>query len=402
MTPTSVTSADIVVIGAGIHGASVAYNLARRVPDASIVVLDRETAGAGATAASAAMLMHQTDDESITRLASLSIDRYRNLSDELAVDIGLRQTGSILFSTTLEASERLADLARFQQSLGILTTIVDGAEAEALSGGVLSRSGIVTATYCESDGYVIAPAVVQAYLDYATRHGTTFRPHTAACGILIEEKSVVGVLLNNDEIIATHCVVNCAGARAREVGRWAGIELPIKRSHRNMLLLQANASNHHTMPIIEDVDTGWYFRQHPKGVLMGVGPTNWLGEDRASQDATYDPSYEAAAADYLSDRAPSLLPFTTISTWAGSRPMLDPVVVRIREGSDGHPIVGGVADVGGLYLSCAWGAFGVTLAPIGGELAAQIICGEKPSVDVAPFSWARFTTNHTRQVGATK
>lgn len=388
------------MIGAGIHGASVAYNLVRRLPDAQIVVLDRATAGGGATAASAAMLMHQTDDEDITRLAHLSIDRYRTLAETLHTDIGLRQTGSILFSTTATTSKRLADLAEFQQSLGIATTVVDGTEAEALSGGLLSRKGIVTATYCESDGYVIAPAVVQGYLDYATDHGTVFRPHTAACGLVIEDEHVAGVVVEGNEVIETSCVVNCAGSRAREVGLWAGVELPIKRSHRNMLLLKASTPNHNTIPIIEDVDSGWYFRQHPEGVLMGVGPTNWLDEDRASFDATYDPSYEDAATDYLGERAPSLLPFSKIRTWAGSRPMLDPVVVRVREGLDGHPIVGGVAEVGGFYLSCAWGAFGVTLAPIGGELAAQAICGQKPTVDVAPFSWARFTAGAATHVGA--
>lgn len=398
--PTTDTAADIVVIGAGIHGASVAYNLSRRLCDAKIVVLDQAAAGAGATAASAAMLMHQTDDEDITRLAHLSIDRYRALAETLNVEIGLRQTGSILFSTTAQTSKRLVELAKYQQSLGIATIVIDGNEAEALSGGFLSGAGIVTATYCESDGYVIAPAVVDGYLDYATSHGTTFRPHTAACGIVIDDDHIAGVVLEGDELIETSCVVNCAGSRARDVGRWAGVELPIKRSHRNMLLLKAHRPNHHTIPIVEDVDSGWYFRQHPDGILMGVGPTNWLDDDRASFDATYDPRYEAAATQYLSVRAPSLLPFTTLRTWAGSRPMLDPVVVRVREGLDGHPIVGGVADIGGLYLSCAWGAFGVTLAPIGGELAAQAICGEKPTVDLAPFSWARFAANDAAQAGA--
>ncbi len=394
------TAADIVVIGAGIHGASVAYNLARRLPDAHVVVLDRANAAAGATAASAAMLMHQTDDKDTTRLAHLSIDRYRSLAETLRVDIGLQQTGSILFSTTTQTSERLVELAEYQQSLGVATKVIDGSEAEALSDGLLSRTGIVTATYCESDGYVIAPAVVRGYLDYATSHGMTFRQHTAACGLVIENGHVAGVQLAGDEIIDTSCVVNCAGSRAREVGLWADVELPIKRSHRNMLLLKASKPNHQTFPIIEDVDTGWYFRQHPEGVLMGVGPTNWLDDDRASCDATYDPSYEDAATDYLGERAPSLLPFSKIRTWAGSRPMLDPVVVRVREGVDGHPIVGGVAEVGGFYLSCAWGAFGVTLAPIGGELAAQAVCGQKPTVDVAPFSWARFTARATDQIGA--
>lgn len=394
------TSADIVVIGAGIHGASVAYNLSQRLHDAHIVVLDRADAGGGATSASAAMLMHQTDDEDITRLAHLSINRYRALAKSLQVDIGLRQTGSILFSTTETTSKRLVELADYQQSLGIETIVVDGGEAETLSSGLLSGTGIVTATYCESDGYVIAPAVVEGYLKYATCHGTTLRSYTAACGMVVEDGNIAGVRLDSGELIKTGCVVNCAGSRAPEVGLWAGIELPIKRSHRNMLLLETSKPHHHLIPIIEDVDTGWYFRQHPKGVLMGVGPTNWLDDDRASFDATYDPSYEGAAIDYLRERAPSLLPFTKLHAWAGSRPMLDPVVVRLREGVDGHPIVGGVSDVGGFYLSCAWGAFGVTLAPIGGELAAQAICGEKPTVDVAPFSWARFTARDTARAGA--
>lgn len=389
----SESAADIVVVGAGIHGASVAYNLAKRLDDAEIVVLDSAQGGAGATAASAAMLMHQTDDESITKLAHLSIARYRDLAQSLDVDIGLRQTGSILFSTTTEMSRRLVALAEYQQSLGIETRVIDGSEVEKLTGSVVLGADIVAATYCASDGYVAAPAVVKGYLHSAQGMGATFRPDTPAVGLTLEDRHVTGVQLSSGEIITTTCVVNCAGARAREVGLWAGIDLPILRSHRNMLLLKATSASHSTVPIVEDVDSGWYFRQHPEGVLMGVGPTDWLDEAHASSDATYHSRYEADAAAYLEKRAPSLAPLATVRTWAGSRPMLDPVALRVREGVDGHPIVGGVSEAPGLYLSCAWGAFGVTLAPIGGELAAQAVCGEKPTVDPAPFAWARFTAN---------
>jgi len=389
--PSKQTAADIVVIGAGIHGASVAYNLATRLSGAEIVVLDRAERGGGATAASAAMLMHQTDDESITRLARLSIERYRELANTLRVDIGLHQTGSILFSTSDKGGKRLVALAEFQRSLGVETDVIDGSEVEVLTGGVVSGDGIAAATYCPSDGYVAARAVVDGYLDFAERRGATVRPNTAAVELMLDNQQVVGVKLDSGEVIDTDCVVNCAGARAREVGLWAGIDLPIKRSHRNMLLLKVDEPGRRRVPIVEDVDSGWYFRRHPDGVLMGVGPTNWLDEDQASLDATYDSQYEAVAAEYLEARAPSLAPLATVETWAGSRPMLDPVVVRHREGADGHPIVGGVAGTTGLYLSCAWGAFGVTLAPIGGELAAQAVCGEKPTVDTAPLSWARFS-----------
>ncbi|HEY3946544.1 MAG TPA: FAD-dependent oxidoreductase [Solirubrobacteraceae bacterium] len=389
------TKADIVVIGAGIHGASVVHSLSRRLPDAQIVVIDLGDAGMGATAASAAMLMHQTDDEDLTRLAQLSIERYASWADSGDLKIHFNLTGSILFSTTATASKRLQDHIRYQQALGIPTTEIDGDTVEALTKGLISRSGILAASYCESDGYVVAREVVDGFLGYAIDRGATFRPRAAASNIVVEDGQVAGVVLENGDTLTTNCVVNCAGAKAREIGQWAGIELPIKRSHRNMLLLKAARAPLDAFPIVEDLDSGWYFRQHPEGVLMGVGPTNWLDDDDAKLDATYNPQYEEAAIEYLSERAPSLLPFSAIRTWAGSRPMLDPVMLKVREGTDGHPIVGGVADVGGLYLSCAWGAFGVTLAPIGGELAAQAICGEKPTVDMAPFSWARFASDRT-------
>jgi sarcosine oxidase subunit beta len=384
-------TADIVIIGAGIHGASVAYNLALRIPDTKVVVIDSANAAAtGATAASAAMVMHQTDDEEVTKLAHLSIQRYASLHEELGVDIGYHRTGSILFSTQRAASQRLTSLAEYQQQLGIDTRVIDGAEAAKLSGGFLDGRDIVTATYCAADGYVLAPLVVRGYLDYAQSRGTTFLPSTTASGIKLRDGRVVGVCVGPREMIATECVINCAGSRARDVGKWIGIDLPIKRSHRNMLLLERTAPYHAGFPIIEDVDTEWYFRAHREGVLMGVGPTSWLNDDHAESEPPYDPAYEDAAAEYLRKRVPSLLPLKKVRGWAGSRPMLDPGITGLREDPDGLPIVGGVAQVGGYYHSCAWGAFGVTLGPIGGELTAQVVCGEKPTVDLAPFGWERF------------
>jgi sarcosine oxidase, subunit beta len=391
------STADIVIIGAGIQGASVAYHLSSLAGDARVVVVERAAqAGTGATAASAAMVMHQTGDEQITRLAKLSLSRYSSLSDALGVDIGFQETGSILFSADAALSARLADLAAFQQRLGIPTESISANDIRRLTNDLIHSNDMLVASYCSTDGYVDPETVVAGYLDNAKSSGVELRLHTQASGIVMRGESVAGVQLENGDVLSTPCVINCAGSEARRVGGWVGIELPITSSRRNMMVLEAPPGpGDLPFPIVEDFDTEWYFRKHPRGILMGIGPTEVVPDTEGVSQPAYNPVHEGDVVAYLETHAPSLLPLRQILSWAGDRPMIDGAIEGTRGGVDALPILGGVAGLDGYFHSCGWGAFGVTLAPIGGELTAQAVCGERPTVDLAPFAWERFADQLT-------
>jgi sarcosine oxidase, subunit beta len=388
--------ADVVVIGAGIQGASAAYQLCLR-DTGRVLVLEQGMPGRGATAASAAMIMHQTGSAFTTELAQRSLCRYDGLHDELGVDIGLTRTGSVLFSASAVGRDRLAAVADHQRSLGIVTETLSEEHLHKQSGGLLAAGAGLTGIHCPADGYVDAQAVVDGYLSAAQRHGAEVRERARVATIALDGDRVVGVETDDGSMIATECVVNCAGPWAREIGAQIGVALPIRRNQRNMIILKRHgASTTEIFPILEDFDHEWYFRHHDTGVLLGIGPTSWVVDGTIAGDPIYDAQYEPATQEYLTRYAPSLLPVTKLEQWAGHRPMIDPAMQTADGTPDDLPIIGGVPGLAGYFQSCGWGAFGVTLAPVGGELIAQMICQETPAVDVTPVRWERFSDRFPR------
>jgi len=190
---------------------------------------------------------------------------------------------------------------------------------------------------------------------------------------------VRGVRLADGGKISTSTVLNCAGIHASVIDRWAGVQLPLSIDQRFLAILEPPAGVPAEFPIFEDLHREWYFRPDTRGVLMGVGPTQKLDIDKLPPVGTeLGEDRTQLAREYMSRFVPRLAQSTVLEAWAGRRPLIDQVS---PEGLAAMPEIGQVGDLEGMYQSVGWGAFGITLAFVGGQLAADAICGDPVTVE---------------------
>jgi sarcosine oxidase subunit beta len=196
-----------------------------------------------------------------------------------------------------------------------------------------------------------------------------------ATGLKIERDRLRGVQTTAGFIVAP-CVVNAAGSRAREVGDWAGMALPIRNMKRHIFVTGPVPLYSGTIPFTYEYEVEWYIRREGPGVLIGMG-----AEESNEQDPRVDWSFLDVIGAHTMHRAPPLADVEIKSGWAGLRHMTP----------DDCPILGQAPHLPGFFNDCGWDGHGVMHAPAGGLLMAELILDGKASVaDVDPFCVERF------------
>lgn len=370
----SLPSADVVVIGAGVIGCSTAYHLAR-LGVAPVAVVEMGQPGSGSTSRSASMLSLQfCTDELTLRMARYSYGRYMQFEEEVGTPIDFQRTGWLTVAGA-DAADRLRANAALLQSLGVTTEVLAPDEVQHRY-PLLHVEDVAVATYGPDDGPLNPHAIVWGYVKAATALGACFYPRVRAVGIEVQGGRAVGVHTDAGFIPAA-VVVNAAGPWAAEVGRWVGLDIPLRNRVRTILVtgpLPAVPPDH---PFVEDLSAEWYFRPEGEGVLMGMGqePAE-APDDTATRPHVVDAMIEAAA-----HRVPVLAAATLLTVWSGVRPLTP----------DGLPILGPAPGVDGLYLNAGWGGVGIIQAPIAGQLTAEaIVHGRGLTMDLEPFRLCRF------------
>lgn len=401
---------DAVVIGCGVQGASAAYQLSHAC-GFTVAVVDQFQRGGVASRASAAMVTQQTGHVVTTALAKESVKLFRDLVAS-GWDIGFVECGYTTFASDSDSARYVQEsadaLAGGNVEAEYATGLAAAHLAEAVAGPFMSAARDAHATiYVKSDGYVDARKLVEAFLEHgAPGIVRVDSPVEAIEIILASENRVMGVRLASGETIPCSTVVNSAGAWAPEIGRQVGLTLPVRRSRRQMAVVQTEP-RWDLSGIVEHLshsDGEWYFRPADGGsVLVGTGSLRWLDED--------DPLLETPAPDkdlnrligqYL-QRNTITEAFEVTKAWAGDRPVTygEPLPedtgdalesggtnVEVR---DWFPMVGAHPEVAGYIDSCGWGEFGVTLAPIGGVLVAELVSGRPLRPELTKLASARFT-----------
>ncbi|MFA6532382.1 MAG: FAD-dependent oxidoreductase [Patescibacteria group bacterium] len=378
---------DIVIVGAGIAGASVAYHLAKKGVK-NITIIEAYKAGGLYSIVSAAMLMHQNGIRKLTELAKYSIQSYKNFKEKTGYNIDYNETGSLLFSTTSKGAKTLKKYVSSMTSVGIKASYLTKPQDIAKKAKILNVTGIKAASYCESDGYVDASKVMKFYFREAQKMRVKIIEKTKVIKVLKKDNMVIGVKTDSGKTIYTKILIDCAGCYSKDLGKLAGVNIPIKSSKRDLAVTKPLKFINYKFPILEHLEEGWYFRPFRKFfinlVLVGVAPSKWI-EDK---DRKFHPKFNwegiSAAKKYMSTYLPNLNPFLFINGRSGYRPMLETSV------SDGLPIIGESKTVKGYFASTAWGEWGITLGAIGGKLISQIILGQKTTIDTKSFSPSRF------------
>ncbi|MFC1678717.1 NAD(P)/FAD-dependent oxidoreductase [Elusimicrobiota bacterium] len=371
--------ADVVVIGGGIIGCSIAHYLASK-GSKSVVVIEMDRIGAGETGRSAAMVMLQTRHEPIARLADLSIREYHGYESSFGADLSFRVTGSILYATSSEGASQLHAQVAMQRGMGLPIRLLDQDEIRNKA-GILNCEDVLVAAYSPNDGYISPSAVIEFYRKHAVRRGAEFNEKVKATQVEVASTRVVGVRTTAGHIKAD-TVVNASGVMAGFVGRQVGIELPVQCNKRHIVVVKPQ-SPPGPFPILEDVATEWYFRPEGPNILIGVGPV--MPVSLADDSRTFEQEPDAHAwewvAQYVEQRAPSLLDAELLECWAGVRSL----------SSDNLPILGPVDGIAGFINCCGLSGFGISTAPACGKLVSELILdGKTSTMALDDFSLARF------------
>jgi sarcosine oxidase subunit beta len=366
-------TADIVIIGAGAIGSSIAYHLARRGAR-DVVVLERETVGSGSTSKAAGGIRVQFSTRVEVEFSLRGIEFFKRFEDEMGVPCDYRQEGYLILLFDEADLARYRKSAALQTSLGAEVHIIKPDEARAIV-PELNVDDVLAAAWGPMDGHASPNDVVQAYAARARERGVRILEGTPATAIELEGDRVTAVLTPEGRI-ETPLVVNAAGPQAPLIARMVGREIPVDPRRRHIFVTDEFAGVRHPMPLVIDRKTGFYCRSEQGQVLMSAGDVGAETEFSASVDW----SMLGETVDKAVRRIPALEGASIRHAWAGLRPLTP----------DEHAILDWSPDLRGLYLAVGFCGHGFQHSPATGQVVAEVLTGAPPSIDVTDLSLARF------------
>jgi sarcosine oxidase subunit beta len=366
-------SADIVIIGAGAIGASIAYQLGRRgVRD--VVVLERDTVGAGSTSKAAGGIRVQFATPVEIELSLRGLAFFKRFEDEMGVPCDFHQEGYLFVVTDEPTLARFRTNVALQRSMGADVRIIAPDDARALV-PALNVDDALAAVWGPMDGHASPNDVVQAYAAQARARGVRIVEETPVTGIVVERGRVAGVLTPAGPI-ATRLVVNAAGPWAPLVGRMAGLDLPVDPRRRHIFVTDAFDGIRHPMPLVTDTGSGFYCRSEQGAILMSPGDIG----DVTEYEARVDWGVLEVAVEKAMRRVPALEHAQVRHAWAGLRPLTP----------DGRAILDWAPGVEGLYLAVGFCGHGFQHSPAVGETVTEVLLDGRSTLDIHDLRLGRF------------
>ncbi len=368
-------TADVIVIGAGVQGASLAFQLASR--GVAVTIVERATAASGATGRSSGLVRVYYDLLAEARLAWDSYGWFADWAERVGGECGFTRTG-FLWIEPPERIERVRANSASHRELGVDSQVVDADGIRALFPGLEVTDEV--AAYEPASGYADPFLTATGFLAAAKQRGARLVPGAEVTAIRTSGGQVTGVDTTRGSVDAP-VVVDAAGGWAARVAALAGLEIPVTVWRHDTGYLGVPASVPRPIPVVIDVANGMYFR--PEGgdmVLIGLEDDNQMGgsPDRDTSDAR--PDFSDRAAERIMRRMPSLAEGTFRASHSGQDGLTP----------DQRPMLG-AAGPDGFYLDCGHSGTGFKTAPaVGLAMAELILDGAARSVDIAPFAPSRF------------
>jgi sarcosine oxidase subunit beta len=374
-------SADIVIIGGGVMGASTAYHLAAR-GGLDILLLEREQFfGQGATGRCAGGVRYQFSTEVNIRLSLASLPMLERFRDEIGQEIDYRHCGYLMMLTRPDELEAFQAHLRLQHRLGVETIWLDGDEVRARL-PIMRLDDVRGCTYNPNDGLVDPNSVVMGYIRAANRLGACTLTGVNVTGLLTFKGHVAGVETTAGKV-STATVVNTAGPWAGQVGRLAGVEIPLTPVRRQMLTTTPLPDLPADFPFVIDFTHSLYFHRDGEGLLTGMSNPN----EKPGFDQEIDPDWEITHLELAAARLPMLEKAGLVSHWAGLYEVTP----------DAHPVFG-TTPLDGFYICTGFSGHGFMHGPVAGKLMSEIILdGKAITVDVSMLDLSRFAEDRLIQ-----
>ena len=388
MTEALPSQAEIVIIGGGIIGCSTAYHLAK-AHKAEVVVLERGRLTCGSTFHAAGLVGQLRSSASITQLLKYSVELYGALEAETGLATGWKQNGGLRLANNEERWTEIKRQATMAHSFGLEMHLLTPKEALDLW-PLMDASDLVGAAFLPTDGQANPSDITQSLAKGARMHGARIFEGVTVTGIRVEDGRVRGVETDQGPI-ACDKLVNCGGQWAKDIGRLAGVSVPLQPMQHQYMVTEAIAGVTPGLPTLRDPDRLTYFKEEVGGLVMGgyeLNPKSWAEEGipegfvfslLESDWDHFEPLMEQALV-----RVPAL-EATGIKTLTNGPESFTP---------DGNFILGEAPEVRNFFVGAGFNAFGIASGGGAGKaLAAWVMTHEQP-MDLWVVDIRRFSTLH--------
>jgi sarcosine oxidase subunit beta len=376
-------TADVVIIGAGILGGSVAYHLLERNPRLRVVVLEKEAEpGTGATAKATGGVRFQFSTRANVQLTQLSYRYFTHDREILGCSVDFIRHGYLFVTADPATLEQCRRNVESQRELGVPSELLAPPEIQRHLASLVTAD-LVGGTFCPDDGSADPHSLLAGFLAVARSRGLRLLTGEPVIAVTKSGERVTGVRTPHEEWSAP-IVIDCAGPHADEIGALAGVDIPSRPYRRQVMVTEPLPELPPVFPLVVDLDTGFYVhRQGLSAVLMG-------GTDKdikPGHDTTVD--WEAFGAVFRAAalRVPPLADARVMRAYAGVRDLTP----------DYHGILGPAAQAPGFHVACGFSGHGFMHAPAIGILMAEMLLdGHAGSMDIAPLSLDRFAAGRLR------
>ncbi|HYK96745.1 MAG TPA: FAD-dependent oxidoreductase [Candidatus Dormibacteraeota bacterium] len=390
-----VEHAQAVVIGGGVGGTSIAYHLTE-LGWKDVVLVDRAELTSGSTFHSAGLVGQLRSSTTLTRMMMYGAALYRRLTAEAGVDVSWHEVGSLRLASTKERYEELQRQAGWAKTFGLPLELISAKDAQDRF-PLMTLDGVLGAVWLPTDGWLDPSGLAQALAAGARARGASIRQHTRVVGVAVETGRVRGVEVESKggerSTIEADVVVNAGGMFAPEIGRLAGVTVPIIPMAHQYLFTNAIEGALPTLPTMRDPDRLCYFREEVGGLCMG-------GYERDPMPWSLDgvpPDFNHRLLD------PDWPRFESIMAGAISRvpAIADAGVTRMINGPEAftpdNEFILGESEVRGFFVAAGFCAHGIAGAGgIGQQMAHWIVDGE-PELDLWKMDIRRFGGQYRSQ-----
>jgi len=367
-------SYDAIVIGAGVMGASIAYNLSQR--DLRVLILERQSIAVGATGASSGLVRMHYDVEVDSALAWESFHFFKNWHERIGGDCGFTRTG-FLQIVTPDKNQQLRGNVEMQKKLGILTDLVTSADVKKIA-PMFKTDDFEFAAYEPESGYADPTSATNSFIMNAKACGSVLLQDCEVTEIRVSGGKVVGVDSGRGSFDAP-IVVNCAGTFAGRIGRMVGVEIPLDTwSHDVAFVKRPSRVGMH--PAVIDDALAMYFRPEGELTLIGLEDYNRMGEPPEMNLGRVHPEFVMRAIDRICERVEGMEEGSLHSTHVGRNGLTpDQRAILDKAGPDGF------------YIACGFSGTGFKLSPAVGVCMSELILeGSAKLVDISSLNLDRF------------
>lgn len=383
---------DVIIVGAGVIGTSIAYHLAKN-GRRDVTILEKDYIGSGSTEKCPGGIRQQFATEANIRLSMESVRFFESFEEETGYTADFRQHGYLILVTSEAELATFRDNIELQRELGLKVDLLSPGEIGELVPG-LNLDDIVGASFCATDGYADPYSVVSGFTSAARRLGVTIHEETEVSGIELAKGRVKGVHTTRGDFSAA-VVVDAAGPYAGVIAGMSGVNIPLQPSRRHVFITEPEFNQNgplgslgwSDLPMVVDFHNGFWFRREGACLIFGMRNPDEPGGFATSVDWDF---FSGDLSKVACHRLPALYDTGIARGQAGLH----------SDTPDNNAIIGETPGVAGLFLACGFSGHGFMHAPAVGRLIADLIIEREFALgEVSPFRLDRF--QHPLQVKET-